>query len=418
MDRRAQARGRRRRHRAPDGAVTEYVAVRDGSYVSGDVDLGAGLGNYKVGALIRDLPARRGQPQPARPGAVHRQRRPVPRVHLPGDRPLAADRDRRSTARPRSGTSARGSRDGRLRRSQEPPAPRHAAVDPPRARGQEPAARRHPVDHREDGPGVPGHLRLLRQLDGRPADVHHRAGGSGRSRPGARMGRRARRAAVRSPVRGPGCGRAGAQARRAPARLGQHVRRPRGRAAHPLPAGSVGADAVVATGAGHRGPVVGGAAGRPGEPAALPHPRALRRSGRLRRDAGRAALHARARLPAGVPGHRDPVPGAHADRALRLPDRRDRAARGPGGPDLPGRVQGPGRRPRGGLRPRRGREAGRRPAGGVGRAGVRRRRTGAARHAAVVARAVGRGRAGPRRPAGHLGRDGPRAVARRTRWAS
>ena len=117
--------------------------------------------------------------------------------------------------------------------------------------------------------------------------------------------------------------------------------------------------------------------------------------GRLRRDAGRAALHARARLPAGVPGHRDPVPGAHADRALRLPDRRDRAARGPGGPDLPGRVQGPGRRPRGGLRPRRGREAGRRPAGGVGRAGVRRRRTGAAApRRCRCSCGSGRGRAG------------------------
>jgi hypothetical protein len=46
----------------PDGAISEYVKVRDGRYVHGDVDLGAATGNYKAGALIRDRPLVDGNP--------------------------------------------------------------------------------------------------------------------------------------------------------------------------------------------------------------------------------------------------------------------------------------------------------------------------------------------------------------------
>ena len=40
----------------PDGPVSEYVRVENGEYRCGDVSLGAASGNYKAGALVRDLP--------------------------------------------------------------------------------------------------------------------------------------------------------------------------------------------------------------------------------------------------------------------------------------------------------------------------------------------------------------------------
>lgn len=48
---------------ADDGAVSEYVRVSDGRYLSDGVDLGPASGNYKLGALIRDLPLSEGNPQ-------------------------------------------------------------------------------------------------------------------------------------------------------------------------------------------------------------------------------------------------------------------------------------------------------------------------------------------------------------------
>jgi N-methylhydantoinase B len=39
-----------------DGRLTEYVDVRDGRLVCGDIDLGPASGNYKLGALVRDRP--------------------------------------------------------------------------------------------------------------------------------------------------------------------------------------------------------------------------------------------------------------------------------------------------------------------------------------------------------------------------
>jgi N-methylhydantoinase B len=46
----------------PDGVVSEYVDVRDGRFVHGDVDLGPAAGNYKARALIRDRPLHDGNP--------------------------------------------------------------------------------------------------------------------------------------------------------------------------------------------------------------------------------------------------------------------------------------------------------------------------------------------------------------------
>jgi N-methylhydantoinase B len=40
----------------PDGRVSEYVAIEDGEYRCGGVSLGPANGNYRLGALIRELP--------------------------------------------------------------------------------------------------------------------------------------------------------------------------------------------------------------------------------------------------------------------------------------------------------------------------------------------------------------------------
>jgi hypothetical protein len=47
----------------PDGQVSEYVAIKDGRYFAGDVELGSAGGNYKLGALVRDLPLTEGNPE-------------------------------------------------------------------------------------------------------------------------------------------------------------------------------------------------------------------------------------------------------------------------------------------------------------------------------------------------------------------
>lgn len=47
----------------PDGAVSEYVSVADGRFSADGVDLGPAGSNYKLSALIRDLPLQSGNPQ-------------------------------------------------------------------------------------------------------------------------------------------------------------------------------------------------------------------------------------------------------------------------------------------------------------------------------------------------------------------
>jgi hypothetical protein len=49
--------------RPPDGQVSEYVTIKDGRYFAGEVDLGSAGGNYKLGALVRDLPLTEGNPE-------------------------------------------------------------------------------------------------------------------------------------------------------------------------------------------------------------------------------------------------------------------------------------------------------------------------------------------------------------------
>lgn len=49
--------------RPPDGQVSEYVAIKDGRYFAGEVDLGSAGENYKLGALVRDLPLAEGNPE-------------------------------------------------------------------------------------------------------------------------------------------------------------------------------------------------------------------------------------------------------------------------------------------------------------------------------------------------------------------
>jgi N-methylhydantoinase B len=46
----------------PNGIASEYVSVKDGEFVAGDVSFGPANGNYKLGALIRDLPLAKGNP--------------------------------------------------------------------------------------------------------------------------------------------------------------------------------------------------------------------------------------------------------------------------------------------------------------------------------------------------------------------
>ncbi|MHB1539406.1 MAG: acetone carboxylase subunit gamma, partial [Solirubrobacteraceae bacterium] len=48
---------------AADGVISEYVRVQDGRYRCDDVDLGPASGNYKLAALVRDLPLNAGNPQ-------------------------------------------------------------------------------------------------------------------------------------------------------------------------------------------------------------------------------------------------------------------------------------------------------------------------------------------------------------------
>jgi N-methylhydantoinase B len=47
---------------APDGVVSEYLSVEDGVFVADGVKLGPATRNYKVQALIRDLPLEKGNP--------------------------------------------------------------------------------------------------------------------------------------------------------------------------------------------------------------------------------------------------------------------------------------------------------------------------------------------------------------------
>ncbi len=47
----------------PDGRVSEYVSVVDGELVADGVSLGPASGNYKLGALIRDLPLSEANPE-------------------------------------------------------------------------------------------------------------------------------------------------------------------------------------------------------------------------------------------------------------------------------------------------------------------------------------------------------------------
>jgi hypothetical protein len=47
----------------PDDQVSEYVAIKDGKYYADGVELGNATGNYKLGALIRDLPLAEGNPE-------------------------------------------------------------------------------------------------------------------------------------------------------------------------------------------------------------------------------------------------------------------------------------------------------------------------------------------------------------------
>ena len=54
----------------PDGRLTEYLRAEGGEIKDGDVSLGAANGNYKLGALIRDLPLSEANPHVPEP-AVH-----------------------------------------------------------------------------------------------------------------------------------------------------------------------------------------------------------------------------------------------------------------------------------------------------------------------------------------------------------
>jgi N-methylhydantoinase B len=45
-----------------DGILSEYVTVKDGKYLADGVNLGPANGNYKLGALVRDLPLEKGNP--------------------------------------------------------------------------------------------------------------------------------------------------------------------------------------------------------------------------------------------------------------------------------------------------------------------------------------------------------------------
>jgi N-methylhydantoinase B len=47
----------------PDGRVSEYVDIVDGEYLADGVSLGPASGNYKLGALVRDLPLTEGNPE-------------------------------------------------------------------------------------------------------------------------------------------------------------------------------------------------------------------------------------------------------------------------------------------------------------------------------------------------------------------
>jgi N-methylhydantoinase B len=46
-----------------DGRLSEYVVVEDGEYRVGGVSLGPATRNYKLGALLRDLPLARANPE-------------------------------------------------------------------------------------------------------------------------------------------------------------------------------------------------------------------------------------------------------------------------------------------------------------------------------------------------------------------
>jgi N-methylhydantoinase B len=46
----------------PDGPVSAYVRVEDGEYRCGGVSLGPATGNFKAGALVRDLPVQEANP--------------------------------------------------------------------------------------------------------------------------------------------------------------------------------------------------------------------------------------------------------------------------------------------------------------------------------------------------------------------